>query len=133
MAEGYKEIGEYANLANFRFGVKSVDVPQTIEFTSGNRSAPSGRKWLNLRVRFENHRSSDVYLELGQDFILDTDAGVTFGYNLDVFKVAPGYWQERSLTFDVPQNANVAVLAMRPLVTTTGDNNPVLWRIPIPQ
>ena len=136
IGDGYKEIGETVNWGGFRFGVRSVATPATVSYTTGEREAYGGRRWLMLTLDASNGFRSDVTLVLGQDYVLDTNAGSAFGYNSETtlpagYEYTNGY----KMLFDVPQNATIAVLAMRPLIdgSSTATNDPVLFRIPIPQ
>ena len=47
--------GNFVNWSGFRFGVRSVTTPSTVEFSNGNRrAAPHNRRWL----MFNNHAAN---------------------------------------------------------------------------
>ena len=88
-----------------------------------------------LNLSIANGFTSDITLSHGKDFVLDTDAGVAFGYGSDIVSHSGRrFTNGLNVLFDVSRSANTAILAMRPLEHTSDDatNDPVLFRIPIP-
>ena len=85
-----------------------------------------------LRTQMVNNLDFAVNVENGKDYVVGTDAGNAFSWNADVV-IEPGTERENvGLLFDVPQNAAIAVFAVRPLIALSGENAPQLYEIQIP-
>ncbi|MYC33094.1 MAG: hypothetical protein F4X64_07955 [Chloroflexi bacterium] len=132
--EGYLGTGDKATWGLYSFTLNSFATPDTYTFklkdgTEQVESPPSGRKWLTVSFDASNSFDFDVSLLDGAYFLLSTDRGNAFGWNPE-YDLPPGYkYTDATLAFDVPADAEVAVLALRPLISNTGENAPKLYQM----
>ena len=134
---GYLSIGSAAVFGSYSLTMTGIETPATAALIDAdgnvsNDAAPSGRRWLMLRTQMVNNLDFAVNVENGKDYVVGTDAGNAFSWNADVV-IEPGTERENvGLLFDVPQNAAIAVFAVRPLIALSGENAPQLYEIQIP-
>ena len=145
IGEGYKEIGD-RKIWN-GIGSLTVQSAQILEpgqhrfiisdepYTIPNKP---GRRFLKLTVFLNNFSPlEDWVLYPGFDFILDTDAGIAFNAS-GSRGAGPLAQGQTEMVFEIPENAETAILAAQPGYYTTDAsrvafNQPTLWRIPVPQ
>ena len=138
LCDGYIEIEGAATWGLYSITLNRVETPETVAFvdsdgTKSDDEPPIGRRWLDVKVRVDNDMPWTVTLNNGKDYILDTDAGNGFSWNGDVSTRSGYYHPDLGLLFDVPNDATVAILAIRPIIASRGsDNAPELFYIPIP-
>lgn len=140
-SEGYSEIGDTLNWDGYRFGITSVETPRTITFvrddgTRYDREPPEGRRWLRVNLHLDNQSDMDVTLK-SRDHIMTTDRGIAFTWSGDrALDSGRFYTNGTFVSYDIPEDATVAVLAVRPFIHTagTGEIEPsvALFSIPIP-
>ena len=127
--------GNFVNWGGFRFGVRSVTTPSTVEFSDGSRDGPPhGRRWLLVNIDARNGRTSTVYMSDGHDYAVETDAGIAYSWNADT-EIPANRWYPNGLNllFDIPSNASTAVVHLRPLTFQSGNTNTgVMWQVNIP-
>ena len=127
--------GNFVNWSGFRFGVRSVTTPSTVEFSNGNlRAAPHNRRWLMVNIHAANGTNYTVPMNDGQEYMVETDAGIAYGWNAG-HEIPPNkqYRNGGDFLFDIPRNASTAVVHLRPLMFRSGDNNAgVMWQVNIP-
>ncbi len=129
--QGYLSVGDTATFGEYSIRLTGSSTPEKVTFTRSDgtkydRESPPGRRWLRIYLYLDNDRSSKVTLTRGLDFILNTDAGNAFSWSQER-AVEPGEMDDNFLTFDVPQDATTAVLALRP----SSADSPQLFRISI--
>ena len=145
LGDGYQEIGEtftWYRTSNpqeeYTATVLSAITPATItrvrqDQTEYQRTPPSGRRWLQVNMTLQNDLDIKVNVDGGHDYIMSTDAGIAFDWSGDR-DLEPGMrYVNTTLSFDIPENATVTILAFRPIAEWGDDNAGALFRIPIPQ
>ena len=143
LGDGYVEVGETADWFGFQLTVNQAVIlaPGTYQYDSGSAAGQTyevlnipGRRALKLVVTLRNYWRDEVTLDAGDDYVLDTDAGIAFIDSGDRTTSQGGTWTTE-LLFEIPERATVAVLAARPLYSRSNAefNEPTLFRIPIPQ
>ena len=138
---GYSEIGDTLNWEGYRFGVASVETPRTIRFVRGDgtrydREPPAGRRWLRVNLHMDNQSDMDVTLR-PREHVLITDRGIAFTWSGDrVLESGRSHPDGTFVSYDIPEDATAAVLAIRPFIHTAGTSatepSLALFRIPIP-
>ena len=134
---GYLGVGNTATFGSYTITINSIATPDSVTLsttdgTTVEREAPSGRRWLRIYVTLVNKFDFAINLEDGKDYVLSTEVGNAFSWNRDVPLEPNRQYNNISLLFDIPQDATTAVLAVRPLTASTGDNAPRLFRVSIP-
>ena len=136
-AGGYLSVGDTATFEEYFVTLNSADMPETIvrtrsDGTEYDRTPPPGRKWLAVSTRLQNDFDFTVRVDGGHDHVMSTDAGNAFDWT-GTRNLEPDYYYENTrIIFDIPEDAAVAVWAIRPLTSDYGDNAPQLFRILIP-
>ena len=143
LGDGYLEIGDTADWAGFQLTVNRAEIlaPGTHRYIgTGSRAGRTfevpnlpGRQMLRLEVTIRNNWRDEVQLSSGREYVLDTDAGVSFGLSGET-TIGRGAGGTTGILFDIPDDASLAVLAVQPLTSTRSAefNTPTLFRIPIP-
>ena len=134
---GYLGVGDTATFGSYTITINSIATPDSVTFsrtdgTTFEREPPSGRRWLKIYVTLANRFDFAVIFENGKDYVLSTEVGNAFSWNTDKSLDPDRRYNNIGLLFDIPKDATTAVLAVRPLTATSGDNAPNLFRVSIP-
>ena len=141
--DGYVELGEQHSWGGVKLTITSAAIHPAGPYTPLNTADDEtyqlpnvpGRRYLRLYVTLENDSQvTDVGFQQGSDYTVDTDAGTAFSRSGWRSLSNDGHPWNTDFLWEIPESATVAVLAARPLYTTTSAelNTPTLFRIPIP-
>ena len=144
LGEEYYQFNETANWQRFRFTVNGASIlksgashryvgetPFAVSGDSYYLPRIAGRQHLRLDVTIEND-GRNVQLHPGREYTMDTNAGVAFilggARTLD-----RGARERTELVFEIPDGADMAILAMRPLYHSAlrDLNEPTLFQVPL--
>ena len=133
IGDGYLETGGISSWGEYDIRLDSATFPATIDFASGSRAAPAGRKWIRLALTAQNGRNRSVFFGPGTEYVLDTDTGNGFAWN-SRYELEAGRSYTVTIIHDIPATATVAILAVQGDTgyTNSAYNQPDLFRIPIP-
>ncbi len=135
----YLGVGDIRDWDGYEFAFTGVASPLTVTWprsdgTEYERAAPNGRRWLSIGVNLNNQRDGAIDLD-EDDHVLWTDRGAAIGTNVNfTLEAGESYPSGTTLLYDVPEDATVAVLAVRPFIDGAegADNAPQLFRLIIP-
>ena len=134
--EGFLGVGDEAAFGDYLFQVKSIDTPVSVTLMTQNgtyitRQQPSGRRWLRIHTRLYNGFDFPIFLQRGNHYAISTDSGNAFAWSGD-HDLGPADGRDDAvLVFDIPDDASVAVLEVRPMIPGTGVNVRRLFRFSI--